>query len=336
MKEGIKLDGEKPRTDLVLGGFAKALLEVSKVGTVGAAKYSDHGWRKVENGLERYKSAMLRHYIALSTGEEIDEETGMLHSAMMAWNALAVVELCLPQAEEKGGLIFTKEESEGKLKELFDVGTKREKDAAKEAHNKRVEENKGNEDDVAADAVLISIGKYNTAINEFWNSTRFSGASFNEKKTTAILNLNVAGAHMLEEVKKRNALQAISDNNTFTDTHKYAYVDTYNYSYVDYALSVAEKLKIAIPSKTEKATEDDVVKAADKEKCTAAAQKCIDKYNALIDARKSVSVYSSIYTAGRDMLDAVAKLDGGRSSVTARICKQAVSGGAKAILPSKL
>ena len=37
---GAKLDKDKPRPGLVLGGFAKALIEVSKVGTAGAKKYT--------------------------------------------------------------------------------------------------------------------------------------------------------------------------------------------------------------------------------------------------------------------------------------------------------
>ena len=42
-EKGVKLDNEKPRMDLVLGGFAKALYEVGRVGTFGADKYSDDG-----------------------------------------------------------------------------------------------------------------------------------------------------------------------------------------------------------------------------------------------------------------------------------------------------
>ena len=48
-KPGAKDDGVKPRTDLVLGGFSRALLEVSQVGTFGANKYTDNGWMEVPN-----------------------------------------------------------------------------------------------------------------------------------------------------------------------------------------------------------------------------------------------------------------------------------------------
>ncbi len=41
---GSKLDAGKPRMSLVLGGFARALMEVVKVGTDGAIKYTENGW----------------------------------------------------------------------------------------------------------------------------------------------------------------------------------------------------------------------------------------------------------------------------------------------------
>jgi hypothetical protein len=93
---GAKLDQEKPRASLVLKDFSLALIEVCKVGTMGAAKYSDHGWLSVENGIERYESALLRH---LLDRREVDDESGLLHAAHAAWNALAVLELKLRNQE---------------------------------------------------------------------------------------------------------------------------------------------------------------------------------------------------------------------------------------------
>lgn len=89
---GAKLDHNKPRASLVLKDFSLALMEVCKVGTKGADKYSDHGWLSVENGIERYESALLRHLLDM---RETDEESGLLHAAHAAWNALAVLELKL-------------------------------------------------------------------------------------------------------------------------------------------------------------------------------------------------------------------------------------------------
>jgi len=91
---GAKLDAGKPRVGLVLLGFSKALLEVAKVGTMGAAKYSDNGWMEVPNGQARYTDALLRHLLA-ARGK--DEQSGLLHAAHAAWNALAVLELMLKE-----------------------------------------------------------------------------------------------------------------------------------------------------------------------------------------------------------------------------------------------
>lgn len=96
---GAKLDHGKPDLDLVLGDFANALIEVGKVGTFGANKYSRSGWLKVPNGKSRYKSAKLRHIFLEYTGEAIDPESELYHAAHTAWNSLAYLELLL--REEK-------------------------------------------------------------------------------------------------------------------------------------------------------------------------------------------------------------------------------------------
>ena len=101
---GIKLDREKPRMGLVLGDFANALTAVGEVGTLGAQKYTEHGWLTVPNGLERYTNAMLRHYLQDPNGGKLDDGPdgiGTLHAAQVAWNALARLELILQQRGSK-------------------------------------------------------------------------------------------------------------------------------------------------------------------------------------------------------------------------------------------
>jgi hypothetical protein len=98
-EKGSKLDAGKVRLDLVLGGFSRALLEVGKVGTIGAAKYTDGGWVEVPDGIRRYSDAMLRHYHAEIIEGAIDPDTGMLHAAHLAWNALARLDLMIRQLE---------------------------------------------------------------------------------------------------------------------------------------------------------------------------------------------------------------------------------------------
>ncbi len=95
-----KYDQQKPNIQLVLGDFASALMKVSVVGTMGAEKYTPHGWKTVPNGSERYSSALLRHWAKHSSGELTDDESGLSHLAHMAWNALAVLQLEIEAPKE--------------------------------------------------------------------------------------------------------------------------------------------------------------------------------------------------------------------------------------------
>lgn len=99
-ERGAKLDEGKPRVGLVLNGFSRALIEVCKVGTEGAAKYSDNGWKYVPNGINRYTDSLGRHILYEAIGEEVDSDFGLLHAAHTAWNALARLELILLEKEE--------------------------------------------------------------------------------------------------------------------------------------------------------------------------------------------------------------------------------------------
>ena len=92
---GMKYDEGKPNLSLVFGGFNKALLDVGYIGTFGARKYTPNGWKDVENLYERYSSALLRHMFAAMSPrvkDIYDNETGRLHIAHVAWNALALTE----------------------------------------------------------------------------------------------------------------------------------------------------------------------------------------------------------------------------------------------------
>ncbi len=92
---GAKLDAGKNRLGLVLMAFAPALLEVGRVGTYGAVKYTDNGWKSVPDGIGRYTDAMLRHLLTEGVGQEFDQDTEMLHASHAAWNALARLTLIL-------------------------------------------------------------------------------------------------------------------------------------------------------------------------------------------------------------------------------------------------
>lgn len=74
---GLKFDFDKPRMDLIDPLF---LEDVAKVLSFGAYKYAAHNWRK---GLEasRLIAAAYRHLNAINKGEDIDQESGLPHTA---------------------------------------------------------------------------------------------------------------------------------------------------------------------------------------------------------------------------------------------------------------
>ncbi len=65
--------------------------EIVKVLTKGAEKYGDHNWQK---GMEWNKviASMKRHIAAFEKGEDYDNESGLLHMAHAATNALFLLE----------------------------------------------------------------------------------------------------------------------------------------------------------------------------------------------------------------------------------------------------
>ena len=98
---GAKLDAGKPRPGLVLGGFARALLAVTRIGSYGAMKYTENGWMEVPNGIDRYDDAKLRHWLYEKAGRECDPDTQELDAAHEAWNALARLDLLIRKIERK-------------------------------------------------------------------------------------------------------------------------------------------------------------------------------------------------------------------------------------------
>lgn len=96
---GAKLDGGKPDASLLLM-FGKALREVGSVGTFGAGKYTRGGWQSVPDGGNRYTAAMLRH-VFKEHYEACDTDSGLLHAAHAAWNALARLELMLREEDDE-------------------------------------------------------------------------------------------------------------------------------------------------------------------------------------------------------------------------------------------
>ena len=73
----VKNDNGKNRLDLLP---VEALLEIGKVLTFGAQKYSDENWRQ-GCAWSRYYAAAQRHLYAWKYGDDLDEDSGLSHLA---------------------------------------------------------------------------------------------------------------------------------------------------------------------------------------------------------------------------------------------------------------
>ncbi len=99
---GSKLDaGKSPVMRGAVQYFPRALSAVSDVSLFGATKYTWRGWESVPDGVNRYSDALGRHLVGESIDGPTDPQTGLLHAAQVAWNALARLELMLREAERK-------------------------------------------------------------------------------------------------------------------------------------------------------------------------------------------------------------------------------------------
>ena len=94
---GAKFDkGKINVTRGCLHYFPRALTAVAELSQIGASKYSWKGWESVPDGIHRYGDALGRHELAIEDDyTKTDPDTGVLHVASVAWNALARLELIL-------------------------------------------------------------------------------------------------------------------------------------------------------------------------------------------------------------------------------------------------
>lgn len=99
---GTKGDlGKSPVFRGLLDYFPRAVETVARVSEIGARKYSWKGWESVPDGVNRYTDALARHLTGLSVEGPYDRDTGALHRAQIAWNAMAALELYLREQESK-------------------------------------------------------------------------------------------------------------------------------------------------------------------------------------------------------------------------------------------
>ncbi len=86
---GMKHDMGKSDPTLVFESLAEALTLVTRVRDYGFRKYNSRdGWKQVNNGMQRYTAAQLRHMMATLMGKEFDDESGLLELAHEACNVL--------------------------------------------------------------------------------------------------------------------------------------------------------------------------------------------------------------------------------------------------------
>lgn len=84
-KAGVKHDEGKNRLDLIEPEFIEGIGEVL---TFGAKEYGENSWQNVENGVNRYYAAAMRHLLAYRKGEKKDPESGLSHLHHVACNIM--------------------------------------------------------------------------------------------------------------------------------------------------------------------------------------------------------------------------------------------------------
>ena len=82
---GEKHDQGKLRYDLIEPAFLKGLAAVL---TMGAEKYEEDGWKNVPRLEQRYRAALMRHFEAMRSGQDVDEESSLPHISHVACNAM--------------------------------------------------------------------------------------------------------------------------------------------------------------------------------------------------------------------------------------------------------
>lgn len=92
----MKFDTDKVDMSL-LEYFPKALEAICEVSMKGCDKYARGSFDSVPDGRRRYTAAMFRHYFQEGSQSfpKLDEELGLPHDYMTAWNALCRLELRL-------------------------------------------------------------------------------------------------------------------------------------------------------------------------------------------------------------------------------------------------
>lgn len=95
---GVKNFGGKPEPRLLFQSMPEAVLEVIKVLTYGAKKYSPDNWKLVEESA--YHDAFQRHYLDYCKGEKLDSESDLPHIAHMIASLFFILQKNLEKQDE--------------------------------------------------------------------------------------------------------------------------------------------------------------------------------------------------------------------------------------------
>lgn len=103
--DGIRKNEGKTRHDLI-PAFANE--QYAKVLTFGASKYAERNWEKGMNW-SKIIASLKRHTHAIETGEDYDQDSGLLHSAHIMCNAAILTEYykTYPQGDDRPHLYLT-------------------------------------------------------------------------------------------------------------------------------------------------------------------------------------------------------------------------------------
>jgi Domain of unknown function (DUF5664) len=95
---GAKLDDGKPPIARIKK-FYLALCEVARLDAYGAKHYSERGWKKVPDAINRYDNAEGRHWFKEDL-EDMDSDSGFPHDVAVAWNAIVKLQLRLEAKDD--------------------------------------------------------------------------------------------------------------------------------------------------------------------------------------------------------------------------------------------
>lgn len=101
-----------------------SMVEAAKVYLLGCAKYAPRNWEK---GLsfEQTFDSLQRHAIFWFLGEDRDPETGLMHMAQVAWNALALLAFQLRGRKDLDDRPKISKQELAQLREAVDIHVKK-------------------------------------------------------------------------------------------------------------------------------------------------------------------------------------------------------------------